>query len=86
MENLTLEQLYAEVERLKKQLEQALSISKIEPLPDRIIIASEGKVFRRKLDGIIVGKELNLGYDYSLGFRRIDYPEFYEEVDEEIIE
>lgn len=49
------------------------------------ITASEGKVFRRILDGLIFGKEIYLGIDFSTGIRRPDLIEYYEEVDEEII-
>jgi hypothetical protein len=86
MDNLTLEQLMEKIEELKAQLNQALGTYNPEPFTVRTIIASEGKVFRRKLDGMLFGKEIHLGYDYSLGFKRLDRPEFYEEVDEEIIE
>lgn len=46
------------------------------------ITASEGKVFRRKHDGVIFGKEIYLGVDYSTGEPREDKEEYYEEVEE----
>ncbi len=52
----------------------------------RIITATEGKVFRRIHDGFMMGNILYLGYDYSTGEQRFDLPEYYEEIEEEIIE
>ena len=49
--------------------------------PNAPAVADEGKVFQR-YDGMMMGKELYLGYDYSLGFKRMDYIEFYEQVDD----
>ena len=46
-----------------------------------VIRADEGKVFRRKHDGFIMGNEIFLGIDYSTGTARQDLPEFYEEID-----
>lgn len=46
-----------------------------------VIRADAGKVFRRKHDGFIMGKEIFLGKDYSLGYERKDLPEYYEEID-----
>lgn len=51
-----------------------------------IIKASEGKVFRRKSDGFIFGKEISLGYASSIGgvkleTRRLEVPEDFEEID-----
>lgn len=37
-----------------------------------VIRADEGKVFRRKHDGFIMGNEIFLGNDYSLGYERVD--------------
>lgn len=51
-----------------------------------IIKAEAGKVFRRKHDGFIIGNEVWLGYDYSTGVKRLDLPEYYEEIDEVIDE
>lgn len=50
------------------------------------ITASEGKVFRRILDGLIFGKEIYLGIDFSTGIARPDLIEYYEEVDEILAE
>ena len=52
----------------------------------RIIITTEGNVFRRIHDGFIMGNEIYLGYDYSTGEPRYDLPEYYEEINEEINE
>ncbi len=46
-----------------------------------VIRADEGKVFRRKHDGLIMGNEIFLGNDYSLGYERVDLPEYYEEIE-----
>lgn len=59
---------------------------RIEQKQITIIHADEGKVFRRKSDGVIVGVEYNLGYNYfdaGLPLERphISTPEDFEEVD-----
>ena len=51
------------------------------------LIASEGKVLRRKSDGFIYGKVINLGYTYFInGIKlpepHLDVPEDFEEIDE----
>ena len=46
-----------------------------------VMRADEGKVFRRKHDGFIMGNEIFLGIDYSTGTARQDLPEYYEEID-----
>lgn len=46
------------------------------------ITAEEGKVFRRKIDGLIFGNEIYLGVDYSTGQPREDKEEYYEQIDE----
>ena len=46
-----------------------------------VIRADEGKVFKRKHDGFIMGTEIFLGNDYSLGYERKDLPEYYEEIE-----
>ena len=46
-----------------------------------VIRADEGKVFRRKHDGFIMGNEIFLGIDYSTGTARQDLPENYEEIE-----
>ena len=55
---------------------------------NRIIKASEGKVFRRKSDGFIFGKEIYLGYMHYIGRKKLDQPlmarpEHFEEIDEQ---
>ena len=60
-------------------------------MEDRIIKASEGKVFRRISDGFIFGKEIHLGYTYYLGGKKLDKPllelhEHFEEIDEPVRE
>lgn len=45
-----------------------------------LIKAQQGKVFRRKHDGILFGNEIHLGMDYSTGVPRQDLPEYYEEI------
>ena len=60
-------------------------------MEDRIIKASEGKVFRRKSDGFIFGKEIYLGYMYYIGGKKLDQPlmarpEHFEEIDEPVRE
>ncbi len=46
-----------------------------------VMRADEGKVFKRKHDGFIMGTEIFLGIDYSPGTARQDLPEYYEEID-----
>ena len=60
-------------------------------MEDRIIKASERKVFRRISDGFIFGKEINLGYTYYLGGKKLEeplleLPEHFEEIDEPVVE
>ena len=60
-------------------------------MEDRIIKASEGKVFRRKSDGFIFGKEIHLGYTHYIGGKKLEeplleLPEHFEEIDESIME
>ena len=60
-------------------------------MEERIIKAREGKVFRRISDGFIFGKEINLGYTYYLGGKKLEeplleLPEHFEEIDESIME
>ena len=60
-------------------------------MEDRIIKASEGKVFRRISDGFIFGKEINLGYTHYLGGKKLEeplleLPEHFEEIDEPVME
>lgn len=56
-----------------------------------VITAQEGKVFRRIADGMIYGKEIDLGYSYYIGGVKLDtphldIPEDFEEIDEPINE
>lgn len=60
-------------------------------MEERIIKASEGKVFRRISDGFIFGKEINLGYTYYIGGKKLEEPllelsEHFEEIDEPVRE
>lgn len=60
-------------------------------MEDRIIVASEGKVFRRISDGFIFGKEIHLGYTYYIGEEKLEeplleLPEHFEEIDEPVKE
>lgn len=55
------------------------------------ITASEGKVWRRKSDGLMAGREVTLGYTYYIGGEKLEkplweLPEHYEEVDEPVEE
>lgn len=56
---------------------------------NKIIKASEGKVFRRISDSFIFGKEIILGYTYYIDGKKLDeplleLPEHFEEVDEPV--
>ena len=56
---------------------------------NNIIIAQEGKVFRRIADGQIYGKKIFLGYSYYINGVKLEVPhadtaEDFEEVDEVI--
>ena len=60
-------------------------------MEERIIKASEGKVFRRISDGFIFGKEIHLGYTYYLNGKKLEeplleLPEHFEEIDEPVRE
>ena len=60
-------------------------------MENKIIKASKGKVFRRISDGFIFGKEINLGYTYYLGGKKLEeplleLPEHFEEIDEPVME
>ena len=60
-------------------------------MEDKIIKASEGKVFRRISDGFIFGKEIHLGYVYYLSGKKLEeplleLPEHFEEIDEPVME
>ena len=56
-------------------------------MENNIIVASEGKVFRRKADGFIVGNKIYLGYAFVIGGKKLAVPkletrEDFEEIDE----
>ena len=60
-------------------------------MENKIIKASEGKVFRRISDGFIFGNEINLGYTYYLNGEKLEeplleLPEHFEEIDEPVEE
>ena len=60
-------------------------------MEERIIKASEGKVFRRISDGFIFGKEIHLGYTHYLNGEKLEeplleLPEHFEEIDEPVME
>lgn len=59
-------------------------------MEERIIRASDGKLLKRISDGVIVGKEIRLGYTYHIGGKArrafIGTPEHFEEIDEPVIE
>ena len=59
-------------------------------MENKIIKASEGKVFRRISDGFIFGNEINLGYTYYLNGEKLEeplleFPERFEEIDEPVM-
>ncbi|WP_426474622.1 hypothetical protein [Chryseobacterium balustinum] len=58
-------------------------------IEDNIITADAGKVFRRKIDGILFGKEIYLGLTYYLNGGKLETPiqekpDDFEEIDIEI--
>ena len=60
-------------------------------MEDRIIKASEGKVFKRISDGFIFGKEIHLGSTHYIGGKKLEeplleLPEHFEEIDEPVRE
>lgn len=60
---------------------------RVDNLDPNHIIAAEGKVFRRKSDGLIYSSEIYLGYTYYIGDERLDEPklevkEDFEEISE----
>lgn len=57
----------------------------------KTIIASEGKIFRRKSDGMLFDKEITLGYTYFIDGKilsepHLEVPEDFEEVDEPVLD
>ena len=75
-----LELLKKQLEETLKQINDALGAYTPPPFEIKTITAEEGKVFRRLHDGMLFGKQITLGYDYSLGFKRIDKEIFYEQI------
>ena len=60
-------------------------------MENNIIKAQDGKVFRRKSDGFIFGKEIHLGYTHYLSGKKLEeplleLPEHFEEIDEPVME
>lgn len=60
-------------------------------MENKIIKASEGKVFRRISDGFIFGNEIVLGYTYYLNGKKLnkpllELPEHFEEINKPIKE
>ncbi|UMQ43917.1 hypothetical protein MKS83_09465 [Chryseobacterium sp. Y16C] len=56
---------------------------------DNVITSEEGKVFRRKIDGVIFGSEIYLGTTYYLDGIRLEKPiqetpDDFEEIDIEV--
>ena len=76
---MTLLEMQQQINQLQEQL-NSLKGEPISTIVPTIIYAEEGKIFKRKHDNFMMGSKLSLGYDYSLGFRRIDKEVFYEQV------
>ena len=60
-------------------------------MENKIIKASEGKVFRRISDGFIFGKEIHLGYTHYLNGKKLEkplleLPEHCEGIDDTVVE
>lgn len=58
-------------------------------MENKIIKASEGKVFGRISDGVIFGKEISLGYTHYLNGEKLnepllELPEHFKEIDEPV--
>ena len=75
----TINEIQAQINELQEQLNSLKNEPSIEVTT---ITAAEGKVFKRIHDGFIIGNSITLGYDYSIGFKRIDKPEFYREIED----
>ncbi|MDD4068869.1 MAG: hypothetical protein PHF05_00280 [Candidatus Izemoplasmatales bacterium] len=75
-----LELMKQQLEETLKQVNDALGAYNPPPFEIKTITAEEGKLYRRLTDGMIFGKQIILGYDYSLGFKRIDKEVFYEQI------
>lgn len=52
----------------------------------KTIKAQEGKVFRRKSDGLIFGDEITLGYTYYINGQKLNEPKIEVEEDFEEID
>ena len=60
---------------------------RIDPNNEKHIIADDGKVFKRKSDDLIYGKEIYLGYTWYIGNVKLTEPhletvEDFDEIDE----
>ena len=75
-----LELMKQQLEETLKQVNDALGAYSPPPFEITTITAEEGKIYRRLTDGMIFGKQIILGYDYSLGFKRRDKEVFYEQI------
>lgn len=53
-------------------------------MESRIITADAGKIYRRIYDRLIMGNQIHLGIDWSMGFGREDKEEYYEQIYEPI--
>ena len=78
-----LELMKQQLEETLRQVNDALGVYNPPPFEIKTITAEEGKIYRRLTDGMIFGKQIVLGYDYSLGFKRRDKEVFYEQIDDE---
>ena len=56
-------------------------------MENKIITTSRGKIFKRKSDGLIYGKKINLGYTYYINNQKLEIPHLetaddFEQIDE----
>ena len=77
---MTLEQLQTQINNLEQELTALKNSQQSETILNQKHYADEGKIFRRKHDHFLMGESISLGYDYSLGFKRIDKIDFYEQI------
>ena len=75
-----LELMKQQLEETLRQVNNALGVYNPPPFEIKNITAEEGKIYRRLTDGMLFGNQIILGYDYSLGFKRIDKEVFYEQI------
>lgn len=75
-----LELMKQQLEETLRQVNNALGVYNPPPFEIKTITAEEGKIYRRLTDGMLFGNQIILGYDYSLGFKRIDKEVFYEQI------